>query len=466
MALAFKRFGFLASIASLTLLNACATVQLPNQFEGFYINNIPNSTEIHRANYDLVFSLDFTNRYNLENKTKDFAIYGSGWLIDWKKPDKNKKNDPFRVYLATNLHLGDNLQTLGNYSPYNKLDPEYGVTKAFRLAKYTSVKDFVLPSQLGLPNDAKAFVTAQPTVLPKTAFTSRDFVDYSLPKDQVDKKEELTDLHWVRGTKSNTTDSLSYADFSVLEMPLFLDKTTDRKIFNHFIQPAINTYKQLGDSLNIFANPTLDQLKQNRYYVLGYPNLRNSVRTLLVNQTKASIAAAKTIPQQTTQESKTEKPFVVGKSTVKPTLIKNKGDKFNGSTVAWRYDHVAGFQFGQNFQGRHYQQYGKGIVLNHAGFTGGVSGTVVLNDLKKIAGIYFATHFTANGDWGVIQLLRWNAKNSSDETRSVAYDLIFGNSNTKHFYAQFAKQQKTHLYEQITKTRDPQFRFVEKAKKN
>ncbi len=67
---------------------------------------------------------------------------------------------------------------------------------------------------------------------------------------------------------------------------------------------------------------------------------------------------------------------------------------------------------------------------------------------------------------GVIQLLRWNAKNSSDETRSVAYDLIFGNSNTKHFYAQFAKQQKTHLYEQITKTRDPQFRFVEKAKKN
>lgn len=67
--------------------------------------------------------------------------------------------------------------------------------------------------------------------------------------------------------------------------------------------------------------------------------------------------------------------------------------------------------------------------------------------------------------WGVAQLLRWKANgHNNDGTNTVAYDLIFGNKDTKKYYAQFAKQHKTHLFEQIKQSNDQQFTFVKNQK--
>ncbi|GAB1886996.1 DUF31 family protein [Mycoplasmoides pneumoniae] len=278
MLVVFKRLGFIVSIFSLTFLSACAAF---DKWQEFYINNIPSSTEIHRFNYDLNFSLTFTNRITSNGEAKFSVTYGTGWLIDWKEPDKKKENDPFRAYLATNLQVAASLINPQDYEPYKNKD-DAGWTTTFRLGKYTKVSDFVSPNQFGLPNAAQALVNVQTSVIPKTAFAARDFVDYSFPQEQKDKEKRKQ--QWVKNSHTKNSDVQPFAEFAILEIPLFSKSKVDRKIFNHFIQPAIRTYKQLGDSLNIFANPTLDQLKQNRYYVLGYPFLKNKVSSLFLNQ--------------------------------------------------------------------------------------------------------------------------------------------------------------------------------------
>ncbi|WP_374865266.1 DUF31 family putative serine protease [Mycoplasmoides pneumoniae] len=83
MIVAFKRLGFLASIASLTVLSACAAVPL-EKWDQFYVSNIPSSGLIHRANYDLTFALTFTNKTTNNGQDNFSAFSGTGWLIDWK----------------------------------------------------------------------------------------------------------------------------------------------------------------------------------------------------------------------------------------------------------------------------------------------------------------------------------------------------------------------------------------------
>lgn len=403
-------------------------------------------------------------------------------------------NEPFRVYLATNLHVAAVLKNQQDYDPYKNSDTSADWTTAFRIGKYTHVRDFVEPSQVKLPNNAQAFVNVQTTVIPKTAFTAHDFVNYTLPKDKKkqndtenkkkqpkdgenDKQKEQAEtqpFEWIQqkdaddkkeSNTANTSDSLAYADFAVLELTLFLDNPVDKKVFDHFIQPAIKTYEQLGNSLKLFAKPTLTELKNHRYYLSGYPFLENKVNVLSINQIKKDTSTETTINGQTVQQSNHEQPLIVRSTIAKPTLIRNQGDDFNGSNWVWNYDNSRVFRFEQTFQSRNYQQYGKGFVLDNAGFTSGASGALVLNDKHQITGIYFASTSNTTTAWGVAQLLRWKANgHNNDGTNTVAYDLIFGNKDTKKYYAQFAKQHKTHLFEQIKQSNDQQFTFVKNQK--
>ncbi|ALA30751.1 DUF31 family protein [Mycoplasmoides pneumoniae] len=503
MLVAFKRFGFIFSIGGLAFLSACAAFK-PDKFEGFYVNNIPSSAEIHRTNYDLSFALTFTNKFNGKNNQTEFiATYGTGWLIDWKEGgQKNGKNEPFRAYIATNLHVADGLKNKKDYEPYNKETDNKEETTAFRIGKYTNAKDFVLPSKVNLANNAQVFVNVQTTVIPKTAFTARDFVNYKLSADEVTKqKKQLQELiekaqkgevqegqqtdtqaiQWQKKNDSNVQiaksqsdskdkgsqdksqsgEGFAYADFAVLELPLFLENQNDKKVFDHFIEPAMRTYKLLGDSLNLFAKQSLDELKGNHYYLAGYPYLKNKVRSLFINQTDKT----KKEDDQIVQHSNIDKPFDIRPSLMKPTLIRNKGDDFNDSTLAWDYDHSKIFQLSQTFQNQYYQQYGKGLVLTNAGFEVGASGSLVLNDKKQIAGIYFGTTYSDVDAWGVAQLLRWKAMgNQTGENSAVAYDLIFGNKDTTKYYAQFAKKNSTHFYKQIEQAKDQSLKYVQSDK--
>ncbi|BFO93216.1 DUF31 family putative serine protease [Mycoplasmoides pneumoniae] len=311
-------------------------------------------------------------------------------------------------------------------------------------------------TKIGLPNGAQAFVSAQTSTIPKTAFTAHDFVDYTLPQEQ--KGKEQKEQQWMKNSQTKDTDVHPYADFAVLEILLFPDSSTDRKIFNHFIQPAIRAYKQLGDSLNIFANQTLDQPKHNRYYLLGYPFLRNKAASLFLNQTEQR----KEHMDKTTQILH-EKPFVVLTDPAKPTLIRNKGANFTGNTWTSNYDLSKKSGLYHEFLGKKYQIYGKSIVISDLNLSSGSSGSLLLNDRKQIVGIYFGVDGPKD-ELGFSQLLRWQAKNNDEEKDSVAYDLIFGNKNTTKYYAQFAKEHKTHLYEQIDRSNDQQFTFVKNQK--
>ncbi|MGV1743187.1 DUF31 family protein [Mycoplasmoides pneumoniae] len=308
--------------------------------------------------------------------------------MDWKEGEKQGgKTEPFRAYLATNLHVLASLKNPKDYSPYNQPDPALGWTISFRLGKYTDVKQFVLPSKLGLPNFEQAFVFTQLAVIPKTAFLARDFFDYTLPKDA---------KAWKQGNQSDKTVTHPYADFAVLELPLFLDNPTDRNIFDHLIQPAIRTYKQLGDSLNIFVDNPINQLKNHSYYLLGYPNLQSKVKTLLINQTGKKQIKPEQILQQTNQNR-----FLLYSGRGTPNLISTKGATFNQSEFAWNYEHSKSFKFKHQYTYKQYQAYGKGLAVVHADFSGGVSGALVLNDQKQIVGIYFATTRSSKQAWGL-----------------------------------------------------------------
>ncbi len=439
MWVALKRFGFLSGLLALTVLSACSAFRKPDKFEGYYINNIPGSAEIDHANYDLTFSLGFFNRIEKTEKDKsqiDFgSIHGTGWLIDWKEVDKkDKKANKFTVYLATNLHVIQALKNREDHPPYNQFDINFVRTVDFRIGKYTDVKQFVAPSKLGLPNSTQAFVAAQPTVLPKTAFIAHDFVNYTLSKDQKNKKQR--EQQWKVQIKPNKDEVHPYADSAVLELPLFLNNSSDRQIFDHFIQPAIRAYKQLGDSLNIFAYPTLDQFKHSHYYVLGYPYIAKKLPTLFVNQT----GKEKTVPGETAQIPN-DQPFVSTINEEGPHLGRIKSDKFNGGTWAWNHDNIKNFPFNRQFRDKEYQMYGKGIGITNGSLSRGASGSLVLNNKRQIVAIYFASRITETQEWGLAQLLRWKPRSVLNEEKdSVAYDLIFGNSNTKKYYAQFAKK--------------------------
>ncbi|MGE9739249.1 DUF31 family putative serine protease [Mycoplasmoides pneumoniae] len=161
-----------------------------------------------------------------------------------------------------------------------------------------------------------------------------------------------------------------------------------------------------------------------------------------------------------------EKPAIISTNQVKPTLIRNKGDNFTGSPWALNYDLSQKFKVYLEFSGKKYRIYGQSIGISHLDLGGGSSGSLLLNDKKQIAGIYFGVD-GANNELGLAQLLRWKPETyHNDEARSVAYDLIFGNKNTTKYYAQFVKEHKTHLYEQIKQINNDEFRFVEKTKRH
>ena len=111
MRLQFKLLGFLTLLGTSTILSACAATQPnfePNNIEesgpitpttpttdvpkptaevvpvnrGFHFqtNKVPSESDVFKHNYDLTFSLNFTNKSN--------DIYGTGWLFDWKGDEK------------------------------------------------------------------------------------------------------------------------------------------------------------------------------------------------------------------------------------------------------------------------------------------------------------------------------------------------------------------------------------------
>ncbi|PFH43659.1 hypothetical protein BIX77_02460 [Mycoplasmoides pneumoniae] len=44
---------------------------------------------------------------------------------------------------------------------------------------------------------------------------------------------------------------------------------------------------------------------------------------------------------------------------------------------------------------------------------------------------------------------------------SITYDIIFGNKDTKNYYAQFAKKHQTHLYSQISSSNQQELKYVD-----
>ncbi|AAB95909.1 DUF31 family protein [Mycoplasmoides pneumoniae] len=229
-------------------------------------NTVPKPTDFYHQLYNLSFSLTLTSqRWN---------TYGTGWLIDWK--DTSTNENKFTAYLATNFHVADTLKNPHDYPPYNQVDNTQDLTTSFRIGKYTD------PSLFGLYTNVKhAFVDVQLAALPKMAYAAVDFVDY-----RFDNK------HWKSLNEICPEVGLKpYADFAVLEVPLYLNNKLDYQVWENFIKPAIATYKALGDSTNLFASTSSSDLQNDTYFALGYPLLESNIDAIHFNQTGATLTS-------------------------------------------------------------------------------------------------------------------------------------------------------------------------------
>ncbi len=492
----------LGSLLIILPLTGCGYVRLKraNFQTDFTINRIPTQGDVYHDNYDLTFSLNFAT------SSKD--SYGTGWLIDWKGDENKPSNtDPFLIYLATNLHVVDALRNPQDYEPYNKDSngQDYGnrdITHFFALGKYTD------PGLLGVETkEQSAFISIQTSAIPKTAYTANDFVDYqydSLTKqwnkksDQKDQTQEQTVIGQSWSYKP------AYADFAVIEVPLFLDNVRDKQVFDYFVKPAIETYKKLGDTAQLFTEQNLKELEKETYIMLGYPVVESNIYAHILGQGK-ELRVTQQVNNQPVQKNYVLQTITKEQHTLDitreiPTLIQNKslsgdfvGSKllsqeeqqqehaFLGNLNQGIIDFARLSNFNLQYHNREYQQYGKGLALANTNFSGGSSGTLVLNQQKQISGVYFGvlefggTNGTnRESSIGVGQILRvkddaqlqQHSHNNllsqlGSSHNSITYDIIFGNKDTKNYYAQFAKKHQTHLYSQISSSNQQELKYVD-----
>ncbi|ADK87261.1 DUF31 family putative serine protease [Mycoplasmoides pneumoniae] len=138
----------------------------------FNTNFIPKKDDPFRPFYDLSFTLQFQDPYT--------ATYGTGWLIDWK--DNNQPNK-FTAYIATNLHVADNLRNVNDYEFFNQFDYFDDPTESFTLGKFVDGNEIkqIVPDAMHEPS----LVRIETSKLPKTAYTATLFIndlgEYRLP---------------------------------------------------------------------------------------------------------------------------------------------------------------------------------------------------------------------------------------------------------------------------------------------
>ncbi|WP_058158218.1 DUF31 family protein [Mycoplasmoides pneumoniae] len=521
MRLQFKLLGFLTLLGTSTILSACAATQPnfePNNIEesgpitpttpttdvpkptaevvpvnrGFHFqtNKVPSESDVFKHNYDLTFSLNFTNKSN--------DIYGTGWLFDWKGDEKALgidgsfvpsitsnidnsllKDDQFTVYLATNLHVADALRNDQDYEPYkkdqNKQDfTENTKTEFFSLGKYLEgeqLKQYISKEENQSANQTdKALVSIQASNIPKTAYTATDFVDMN------------------SYSYNNITTSLpgNYADFAVIEVNLNLKNQRDQQILHDFVKPAIKAYKALGDTLELFSAKPLNQFIEQNYYLLGYPviNKGNNTANLLLAQQKS-------FDHNNSDHNQKSQWFTKDQSYINKLdripVLTNNYRAYNESTGSQLFANqqneswlngvviqdkgVVNFASFSNFtlkyHEKRFQQYGYGLMLNDTNFPGGSSGSPLIGKDNKLNSIYFGvleiyqSGSLARNDIGMSQILRTPQNDKGSSISKGSYELIFGDKNTKNYYAKFAKDHQTHLYQKIKESKDEQFRFVE-----
>ncbi|AAC71623.1 DUF31 family protein [Mycoplasmoides genitalium] len=435
----------------------------------FNTSFIPEESDIYRKGYDLTFTLNFTSFSN--------DSYGTGWLIDWKGDENTtQKQGSFFAYIATNLHVADGLRNIGDHWPYSKTDDqrefnEYESTVYFSIGKYTNKTDITKLYQEEKLEQRKvndSLLSIQTSNIPKTAYTATNF------------------LKGVNSIKP------VYADFAVIELELNLENLRDWQIFNEFIKPAINTYKSLGDSTNIFETKDLEQHWNHSHYLLGYPVLERGYDQNRLLEQKEEFARTHNFNQKSQLWSKNT--YLVSTAKEIPVITKNArkdgqigseifSKKTQDSHVDKVIKHEKGIVTFQNFKNfklkyhdKEYQQYGYGLMLDDTNLPGGSSGSAIFNNNQKINSIYFGVlevyknSKTHKDNIGMSQLLRTSKRESEkNKTRTTNnrdkfqhYDLIFGDSNTKSFYAQFAKKHNTHLYDQIKSSEKEEFKYVDK----
>ncbi|MEG3613130.1 DUF31 family protein [Mycoplasmoides genitalium] len=455
-----------------------------------YVNNTVPKNNFYEKFYDLTFALNFTNQ-----KTQEF---GTGWLIDWKGDEtkdlntltiasssiissvsnhslKEKQDDKlFIAYIATNLHVIDGLKNDHDYQPYNKDGnglsfPFDQKTQSFLLGRFANPKINSKPEEMNyqvqtrLKQDAMVFI--QTSTLPKTAYAGIDPINF----DYHETSDESGFWTKKRSTENfpRTRTLKSYADFAVLEVSLFLDNVNDAKIYQEWIRPAVQAYKELGDVENIFAKTPYTEYINNTYYLLGYPVTNNNKYQFILGQDeKWKFSQQTSVLKHYQKQPFQQRTVYVERDDGLPTLTFNEDklthvqgtdlinvDQITDTNLGNGLINYAGLsRFTLSYHNVEYKLFGYGTILNNTNFPGGSSGSAVFNKEKQLTSIYFGSLINVtignnrNVNLGLGQILRTYNTNNSKHSAPSSYDLIFGDKNTIKFYAQFAKEKQTHLW--------------------
>lgn len=236
--------------------------------------------EVFKHIYDRTFSLAFMSLcgYNTSNKSRnnsdnygDFNVsfnFGTGWLLDYVK---NSKSNHYKLFIATNVHVANELRYSGKFDPNNyqygvenhsgleeifyigksigaSLDPTVANSEKTPTTYYTNIPDKNWDFSRKATHN---YFIIEPDVLtklikqPKIIFAAIDFMKpeaekiYSYPNLIKVLYEELTspgsEVHKLREFQKNI---LGFKDFAILEFDydedllnqLLSENSSNRKI--------------------------------------------------------------------------------------------------------------------------------------------------------------------------------------------------------------------------------------------
>ncbi|WP_027119811.1 DUF31 family protein [[Mycoplasma] testudinis] len=361
-ALSFSGFSVVAISTGCSLFS-----NPPSDFpmrQNHVTNTVPQNT-LYEDIHDLTFSLFFRNSVEFD-RSHVSLVRGTGWLFDYSETvnPSNNSLSSFTAYIATNLHVANNLLNPNDNPEYlapafdknsSSFDPSASKTLEFAFSKFEE-------------NNPK-IVDFPASHLPMTQYAAinlNDGTTYTTPVKQTDGSSVNQNLK-------------AYLDFAVLKYTISFNRfgtpqsAKDQAIYDDLFLPAVSTLDKLTADKSFFSSVdyTRGALATTRAFIAGYPadSSVGNVPTWTINSNAGSNSISLGQPVNTSRD------FTFDSNSPVPGMqINTLNPKFT-----------------LTYHGTTYRKYGVSYFINDSNLGEGSSGSMMMNQDGQVMGIYFGT---------------------------------------------------------------------------
>ncbi|OYD26753.1 putative peptidase DUF31 [Mycoplasma testudineum] len=376
--------------------------------------------EHYAKNFKTSFALRFENTSNEGNAASNSTVLGTGWILDYIIP--NDGTYPTKWYIATNLHVANNLRNPGDENARLLFTKEFVMTKwdigkntykdEVKAGDYSLAKSYVT----GNYNSSNQLVGGAPALLksiPKTVYAGVDYLVDSPKNWNPSLYEEMI-------------------DFAVIEVEFINSETA---------QEATSDYANLAPSEQnkFLQTPYLSDpnAKNVNFYISGFPNGRPEIN-------RSVFGGNDGLKKYDTSLAQGELDSIVDNYQL--------GDKLTQSVTSYNtfeLDSPKGIgdallilpYFSTSYKGTPYTPWALVYSFSNSGLDGGSSGSKVTNENDEIVAIHALG--SSSSESNLAFALKSNGYTHANYNGYVtpAYDIIMGGfQGQKTSYAQAMKE--------------------------